>query len=163
MIGTATLRPYMHGFFLDLRLYTKAKAIANPFAYSEHRQKLIADKLEKERESRIRSFNKQSGKAATPTNGLVTATGDKVKVNKDLVERIKAREEKENDKKRRKLAAAAPDTAAMADSAASLLQDDRFSTLFTNPDFAIDESSKEFAMLNPSAAARASVRLSLYL
>ncbi|POW08734.1 hypothetical protein PSHT_09446 [Puccinia striiformis] len=41
LVGTPALRPYMHGYFIDLRLYAKAKAIANPFAYVEHRDKMI--------------------------------------------------------------------------------------------------------------------------
>ena len=48
LVGTDALKPYMHGYFIDLRLYTKARAIANPFAYAEHRERLIREKLEKE-------------------------------------------------------------------------------------------------------------------
>lgn len=86
----------MHGFFVDLRLYTKARAIANPFAYAEYRDRLIREKLEKERESRIRgaSNNKrilQLEKQAKESAKLV----EKAKVNKDLAERIRLREEKE--------------------------------------------------------------------
>jgi ribosome biogenesis protein ENP2 len=32
------LRAYMHGFFVDNRLYGKAKAIAEPFSYEKYRQ-----------------------------------------------------------------------------------------------------------------------------
>jgi len=35
LIGTNLLRAYMHGFFMDVRLYNKAKDIANPFAFEE--------------------------------------------------------------------------------------------------------------------------------
>jgi ribosome biogenesis protein ENP2 len=35
LIGTNVLKAYMHGFFIDLRLYEKAKAIANPFQFDE--------------------------------------------------------------------------------------------------------------------------------
>lgn len=96
LIGTDTLKPYMHGFFVDLRLYTKARAIANPFAYAEYRDRLIREKLEKERESRIRgaSNNKriqQLEKQAKESAKLV----EKAKVNKELAERIRIKEEKE--------------------------------------------------------------------
>lgn len=154
----------MHGFFMDLRLYSKAKTLANPFAYAEYRQKLINDKLEKERESRIRTVNKGGAKAKTTTPG-----GEKITVNKELVERLQSREEKEKEKERRKRkhtedeeqqGGNVADTAEAAPpQQPSLLTDDRFSTLFTNPDFAIDESSKEFAMLNPSAAAQKKQRV----
>lgn len=96
LVGTDTLKPYMHGFFVDLRLYTKARAIANPFAYAEYRDRLIREKLEKERESRIRgaSNNKrilQLEKQAKESAKLV----EKAKVNKELAERIRLKEEKE--------------------------------------------------------------------
>lgn len=58
LVGTNVVRAYMHGFFIDFRLYEKAKLIANPFEYAEHRQRQIASKIEKERESRIRSSKK---------------------------------------------------------------------------------------------------------
>ncbi|KAL1918913.1 uncharacterized protein VTP21DRAFT_2294 [Calcarisporiella thermophila] len=58
LIGSNMLRPYMHGFFMDLRLYEKARLIANPFAYAEYREKAIREKLEKERASRIRATSK---------------------------------------------------------------------------------------------------------
>ncbi|CAE6478012.1 unnamed protein product, partial [Rhizoctonia solani] len=72
LIGTPTLKPYMHGFFLSLKLYDAARLIANPFAYDEHRERVVRDKLDKLSESRIRSKG-----------------GDSVKVNKALAERIK--------------------------------------------------------------------------
>ena len=37
LMGTALLRAYMHGFFIDARLYAKAKAIAKPFDYEEYK------------------------------------------------------------------------------------------------------------------------------
>lgn len=39
----------------------------------------------------------------------------------------------------------------------SLLKDDRFGALFTNPDYQIDEDSREFALLNPSTKPRVSL------
>ncbi|CAG8504862.1 5590_t:CDS:10 [Paraglomus occultum] len=57
-VGTNILRPYMHGFFIDLRLYEKARAIANPFLYEEYRERTLREKLEKARESRIRATKK---------------------------------------------------------------------------------------------------------
>lgn len=37
LIGTNLLRAYMHGFFVDVRLYRKAKSIVEPFNYKEYR------------------------------------------------------------------------------------------------------------------------------
>ncbi|KAI8064391.1 WD40-repeat-containing domain protein [Gongronella butleri] len=58
LMGTNVLKAYMHGFFVDLRLYEKAKLIANPFEYDDYKQRKIRDKLEKDRASRIRAKEK---------------------------------------------------------------------------------------------------------
>lgn len=58
LMGTNVLKAYMHGFFVDLRLYEKARLIANPFAYDDFKERQIRDKIEKERGSRIRAVNK---------------------------------------------------------------------------------------------------------
>ena len=48
LVGTNMLRAYMHGFFVDNRLYGKAKAIAEPFSYEQYR----AQKVEEARGAR---------------------------------------------------------------------------------------------------------------
>ena len=53
LIGSKVLKAYMHGFFIDLRLYEKARAVANPFEYQEYRKRLIKEKLQAEQQSRI--------------------------------------------------------------------------------------------------------------
>jgi ribosome biogenesis protein ENP2 len=40
-IGTSLLRAYMHGYFVDARLYTKARQLSDPFAYEQYRQRRI--------------------------------------------------------------------------------------------------------------------------
>lgn len=52
--GTNVLRAYMHGYFLDMRLYHKAKSIVEPFAYEQYRRDRIKAKVEEERASRIK-------------------------------------------------------------------------------------------------------------
>ncbi|BGP16521.1 hypothetical protein JCM10213_001140 [Rhodosporidiobolus nylandii] len=152
LMGTDTLKPYMHGYFVDLRLYTKARAIANPFAYAEHRDKLVRDKLAAEQESRIRGAKKAAGAAAG-------ATG--VKVNKQLAKKMREAEERQRkretgeddvdagdgEKRKRKKKKDGVETP-------NLLKDDRFADLFANPDFEIDEESREFQLLNPSTKPR---------
>lgn len=185
LIGTANLKPYMHGFFVDLRLYTKARAIANPFAFAEHRDRLVREKMEKERESRIRQSKANAPASKKALEGLKAV--EDAKVNKDLAERIRQREEKEQavkerkDQKRREKIAqkaaegkldeepeadeeeeesdsetegAAPETEEEKAGRKSLLTDSRFGNLFTDPEFQVDEDSLEFAMLNPSTAAK---------
>jgi hypothetical protein len=53
LVGTSLLRAYMHGYFIDNRLYGRAKALADPFAYDTYRQQRVEKKLAEERKSRI--------------------------------------------------------------------------------------------------------------
>ncbi|CAB4428688.1 unnamed protein product [Rhizophagus irregularis] len=127
LIGSNVLKPYMHGFFVDLQLYEKAKLISNPFAYADYREKIIKEKLEKERESRIRVTKKLP------------------KVNKELASRLI----KSSEKKRKILQYEEGKTATVSavDEVNNLLKDDRFAELFTNPEYEIDEQQN---LLHPT-------------
>ncbi|ELT94330.1 hypothetical protein CAPTEDRAFT_145469 [Capitella teleta] len=57
LIGSKMLRGYMHGYFLDVRLYHKAKSLTEPFAYDEHRKKKIQEKIDETRQSRVQVNN----------------------------------------------------------------------------------------------------------
>lgn len=72
LIGSNVVKSYMHGYFIDMRLYEQAKLISNPFEYKEHREREIKRKIEKERETRIRS----------------NAADVKVKVNRELAKKM---------------------------------------------------------------------------
>ena len=145
LVGTTSLlRPYMHGYFVAQRLYEEAKLIADPFVWEEERSKKIKDKIDTERESRIRG------------NKKVTA-----KVNKRLAERMMERAEREDRRQAKKVlenggdqepATTGPNaiTADAKPTPGGLLSDPRFSKLFEDEDFAIDERSREFQSLNPS-------------
>jgi len=74
LVGSKVLRSYMHGFFIDTELYEKVNLIANPNSYRDQREREIKKKIEKERESRIRS------------TGAIKNT--KIKVNKGLAEKL---------------------------------------------------------------------------
>nr|CAD7258459.1 unnamed protein product [Timema shepardi] len=52
LLGTNLLRAYMHGYFVDIRLYKKAKTVAEPFAFEEYRKKKIHQKIEENRANR---------------------------------------------------------------------------------------------------------------
>lgn len=140
LIGTPTLKPYMHGYFLSLKLYQTARLIANPTSYAEHRAKTIADRLDKQASSRIR------------------AKRDSVKVNKALAERVRFAEEREAAKeaKKRERMGGAVDGEGEGDARdgekKTILQDPRFKELWENPDFEVDEESREFGLLNPATA-----------
>lgn len=157
LVGTPALKPYMHGYFVSLKLYDTARVIANPFAYAEHREKLVKERLAKLVDTRIR----------TRKDGVATS----IKVNKALAEKIQRnaeREQKKEEKKKvRKAKKAmeegegnAVDEAMSVDEKEeaggeqiTLLNDPRFKELFENPDFAVDETSREYALLNPSSVA----------
>lgn len=78
LVGSKVLRSYMHGFFIDTELYDKVNLIANPNSFRDDREREIKKRIEKERESRIRS------------TGAVTNT--KLKVNKDLAGRLQEKQ-----------------------------------------------------------------------
>lgn len=165
LIGTQLLRPYMHGYFISLALYERARLLNNPTAYADARERAIKAKLEKQAESRIRAVKNPKLDAG-------------VRVNKELAEKVARDAEaaaKKQAKRDAKAAAAASATVPATDgeteiaaaaanaktdgavkadkpSPANLLSDPRFSQLFQDPEFQIDTSSREFAMLNPSTA-----------
>ena len=70
LMGTNLLKAYMHGFFMDLRLYDRVKAVTEPFAFDKWRKARINEKREKKQSQRI------SVKRTLP------------KVNKALAERL---------------------------------------------------------------------------
>ncbi|KAK6454340.1 essential nucleolar protein 2 [Scheffersomyces xylosifermentans] len=78
LIGSKVLRSYMHGYFIDTELYDKVNLIANPNSYRDQREREIRKKIEKERESRIRS------------TGAVSNT--KIKVNKGLAAKLEEKQ-----------------------------------------------------------------------
>ena len=53
LIGTSLMRAYMHGYFVDNRLWHKARSLAEPCAYDTYRQQRVQQKVEEERKSRI--------------------------------------------------------------------------------------------------------------
>ncbi|MCJ1279686.1 hypothetical protein MMC21_007510 [Puttea exsequens] len=141
LIGTTSLlRPYMHGYFVAQRLYEEAKLIADPFIWEDERNKRVKNKINTERESRIRGNKKTTAK-----------------VNKRLAEKMMERAERGERHQARKALERGGDEE-QAETMASepqeqpggLLDDPRFAKLFQDEDFAIDERSHEFQSLNPS-------------
>mmetsp|Transcript_4161 Transcript_4161/g.6159 ORF Transcript_4161/g.6159 Transcript_4161/m.6159 type:complete len:742 (+) Transcript_4161:35-2260(+) len=119
LIGTKLLRGYMHGFFMDLGLYAKIRAVANPFEYDEYRKKKIKEKMDEKQASRIAPKKRKKTTA----------------VNADLASRLEAK-------------AAKGDKAGKT--AKAMLADDRFASLFENPDFGINEQDETFKLRNAS-------------
>ncbi|KAK9465318.1 WD40-repeat-containing domain protein [Lipomyces arxii] len=159
LLGTNVVRSYMHGYFIDMRLYEQARLISNPFTYQEHREREIKKRIDKERESRIRTSSKLN-----------------VKVNKSLAEKLAKSAEKKAKKavrearmKARAAAAEEADDDAEEDSDAEVevdvkakgdRVDSRFSTVFEDPDFEVDENTVEFQQLNPTRSAKTGLAIS---
>lgn len=53
LIGTNLLRAYVHGYFMDIRLYRKAKSVADPFEFDTYRKRKIRETIEKDRVNRV--------------------------------------------------------------------------------------------------------------
>lgn len=134
LVGTPLLRGYMHGFFIHVGLYNRVRAVAKPFEYGEYRSKKIKERMEEKRASRI------APKASGSDKSKVRA-----KVNPDLAERLHAKAASDGKTKAGKVAK-------------SLVEDDRFGGLFSNPDFEIDEEAEDFKLRNPSGIAARKVR-----
>jgi ribosome biogenesis protein ENP2 len=109
----------MHGYFMDIRLYRKAKLVNEPFNFDEFKRTKIKESIEKERENRVK------------------ITRQLPKVNTELAKRLIEDGADVTAKKKTK------------EASAGLLQDTRFNQLFTNPNFQIDPNSDEFKLLNP--------------
>lgn len=145
LVGTTSLlRPYMHGFFVAQKLYEEARLISNPDLWQEQRAKSIAEKISKERESRIRGNKKVA-----------------VKVNRKLAEKmLEKQEEQERRRAKRVLkqggdddmldTTTAPAVEEPTKPADGVLNDPRFAKMFEDPEFEIDEQTREFQQLNPS-------------
>lgn len=51
--GTNLLRAYMHGYFMDIRLYRKARDVMKPFEFEEYKKRKIREKIREEAASRV--------------------------------------------------------------------------------------------------------------
>ncbi|XP_037024308.1 nucleolar protein 10 [Bradysia coprophila] len=114
--GTNLLRAYMHGFFIDIRLYNKARSVVEPFEFDKYRKEKVRQKIESSRPNRL------------------TIKSNLPKVNQEIA--LKLMDEKGGKKKKGR-----PTT--------SLLDDNRFSAMFENPEFEIDKDADEYKMLTP--------------
>lgn len=141
LIGTNLLMARMHGYYMDVRLYEKAKAIANPFAHDEWVIKQKEAKLEAERESRITSANTRAKKKSEHKVNQKFADKLQKDVELDVGDDVGDGDDKEVDqqKKRKK------------ESASSIIADDRFKEMYLDDKFEIDEDSEEYKLLHPAA------------
>lgn len=100
-------------FFIDIRLYNKAMAVVEPFAFDRYRKEKIRQQIEANRPARLKV------KSNLPA------------VNQELA--LKYIDADDNNRAK----------------SANLLKDDRFSALFSNPEFEVDKNALEYKMLTP--------------
>ena len=124
LVGTPLLRGYMHGFFIHVGLYNRIRSVAKPFEYNEYRTQKIKERIDEKRASRIAP--------------KVASQKVKAKVNPELADRLHAK---------------AGSRTKSVKVAKSLVEDNRFGGLFSNPDFEIDEEAEDFKLRNPSGIA----------
>jgi|AntAceMinimDraft_12_1070368.scaffolds.fasta_scaffold93786_1 ribosome biogenesis protein ENP2 len=142
LVGTAMLRAYMHGFFVDNRLYGKAKAIAEPFSYEKYRSQKVEEKLAAERATRITVKKK-----APKVNAALVA-----KLERDAVK--EAGKVGDGAKKRQRRSDADADSdgeGGGAGGAGGLLEDGRFAAMFADAAFEVDQDSEAYRTLHPNA------------
>ena len=173
----------MHGYFMSLKLYDTARLIANPFAYDEYREKLVREKMEKMAETRIRSSKKDAIAGVKVNKALaekILREEEKARQKAEKRERLKEKKQKKEEEEAKKKRMVAEDFmdvdeaggeaesesegegeeeeeegAKQPSGRPNLLSDPRFAKVFEDPAFAIDENSREYQLLNPSAAAQA--------
>eukprot|EP00914_Ancora_sagittata_P016886 GHVO01033418.1.p2 GENE.GHVO01033418.1~~GHVO01033418.1.p2 ORF type:complete len:185 (-),score=45.88 GHVO01033418.1:144-698(-) len=111
MTSTNLLRPYMHGYFISSSLLDKLKAMDQTWVAMDQKKQRVSDAVDSQRSMRVPIKKK------------------KVDVNPDLAERLKDTSKGRTDKKSKTKAKGAKD----------ILGDSRFSGLFTDPHFTIEE------------------------
>ncbi|MCL7037221.1 hypothetical protein MKW94_005171, partial [Papaver nudicaule] len=137
LIGTNLLRAYMHGYFIDYRLYKKAKSLANPFEYEQYIEEIKKKKLEDLGRTRIskklRKLPKVNPKLAEKFLLDGEAEEDNVEVD-DLGA----------DKKKKRKKGVGKE----------IMQDERFGDMFTRKEFEIEEQSQEYLSLHPMPSSK---------
>ena len=119
LIGSNLLRAYMHGFFMDARLYSKVHSLARPYTLDRFIKDKVNAKLEEKRMKRVQI------KSSLP------------RVNKDLFLKLKDEEGEKTKKKSGK------------SDVKNLLNDERFKEMFSDERFEVDTNEDAYKLLNP--------------
>lgn len=126
LIGTNVLKGYMHGYFVHQKLHQRAMEVIQPFAYEKYKKEKAKERIENKTKSRITKVHKQKHTS-------------KVMVNQNVVDSLQAKEESRKNKQKHS-------------NGMSVLEDDRFTKMFENKDFKVDEDSERFQFLNPGVS-----------
>ena len=138
LVGTPLLKAYMHGYFMDARLYNRSKAVAEPDAFSKWRKKKIQEKLEAKQGTMINM--KRRLPKVNPQMALRLLAEKSGGLHRDNGEALEAAMLERSKKE--------------GDVSGSNLIDERFAGLFEDDDFEIDEKSEQFKLANPSGITR---------
>lgn len=115
LIGTNVVRAYMHGFWVDRRVHAKLRDVAEPFLYEKYQQQKIQAELEKSRPMRM----------PVRTKDVLSKGAVNERMQKELAEKVTQIEgRKENVL------------------ASKILEDARFSKLWSNADFEVEQVKK---------------------
>ena len=120
LIGTRYLKAYLHGYFVDVRLYNKAKNTSEKHIMETNTNRKIKQTVDKDTSKRVKY-------------------DELPKYNQELAEKLIEVKSVQSEKKKKKTIIAE-----------NLLNDVRFaSKLFNDPDYKIDRNSKEFRQQKP--------------
>jgi len=146
LLGTPMVKSYMHGFFMEMKLYNKLRAVSKPFEFEEYRKQKIREKIDAKRESRIAIVKK------APVLPAVNAELALKLLRKQDAE-AKKLENKKGKKKSGISNTEGEEVGAEAEegekNATKGLVDDRFRALFEREEFQQDENDEAFRLRNP--------------
>ncbi|KAF7457348.1 Nucleolar protein 10 [Cryptosporidium felis] len=155
LIGSSFLRAYLHGYLMNSKLFNDLKDIINPFDYEKYRKEQARKKLEEKSSMRIplRQNKQVAGKTDSKFNQSLAvklgkrALGEPDSSSSDNEDYISGKGKSsggrlgpEGSGKSRKSKLKLKLKKGQQERARSLLSDDRFSKLFNDADFIIDES-----------------------
>lgn len=138
----------MHGYFIDMRLYRKAKSAIEPFSLIKDKQRKVKDKIEEERKGRVqihevhfhlivqvKKFNAMQTKILFCSVFLQKLPS----VNRELALKLMSEAQTVSE-----AVTHGKKVKASKVVSSSLLKDPRFKKLFENPEFQIDKNQDEF-------------------
>ena len=114
LIGTSVVKAYMHGFWMDRKVHAKLRDVAEPFRFEQFQQQRVKEELEKKRPMRMPI------RVKAETKGEVNQ-----RLQRDLAEKMSKIENKKENV-----------------IATRILEDSRFSKLWSNKDFEVEEVRK---------------------
>jgi len=141
LIGTPMVKGYMHGFFMEMKLYSKLRAVSKPFEYEEHRKRKIREKIDAKRQSRITAVKRLPKVNTALAEKLMRKDGRFLQQEEDAKDGVSS-----NNK--------ANTTTNPTGKGKSDLIDPRFAKLFEREEFQQDEEAEEYKLRNPTRSTK---------